>query len=249
MGNRLEGKVAIVTGATSGIGEAVVKLFAAEGAKVVFAARRLEKGQALEEALRAEGGQVSFVQTDVTNNDDLKNLVAKTLEIYGCIDILINNAGTLRNYESENMDIEKDYDNVMNTNVKSYFILTKEVIPHMLEKGKGSIVNTASVGAEIAVPFHASYAASKGAVRQFTKSLAVEYATRGIRVNCVMPGLTTSEMVPVGGDFEAGVLPSVPVARAAMPEEIATGFLFLASDEASYVTGASLVIDGGLTIV
>jgi NAD(P)-dependent dehydrogenase (short-subunit alcohol dehydrogenase family) len=249
MNKRLDGKIAIVTGATSGIGEAVVKLFAKEGAKVVFAARRTDKGEELEKKFRATGGDVTFIRTDVTKIDDIKNLVAKTIELYGQIDVLVNNAGILRKYDSTNMDEERDFDEVFNTNVKSYFLLSKEVIPHMLKKGKGSIINTASVGSEIAVPFHASYSASKGAIRQFTKSLAVEYAKGGIRVNAVLPGLTRSEMVPEGGDFEINVLSSVPMGRSATSEEIAMGFLFLASDEASYCTGTLLIMDGGLTSI
>jgi len=247
MNKRLDGKVAIVTGATSGIGEAVVKLFVKEGAKVVLAARRADKGEELVKTLRAEGGDASFIRTDVTKFDDLKNLVTKTIALYGRIDILINNAGILRQYNSDDMDEERDFDEIFNTNVKSYFLLSKEVIPHMLKNGKGSIINNASVGAEVAVPLHASYSASKGAVRQFTKSLACEYARRGIRVNAVLPGLTRSEMAPENGVLDTFVLPNLPIGRVAMPEEIATGFLFLASDEASYCTGTLLVMDGGLT--
>jgi len=247
LSKRLDGKVAIVTGATSGIGEAVVKLFAKEGAKVVFSARRLEKGEAIKKQIQSEGGDVEFVKADATKLEDLKNIVAKTIASYGKIDILVNNTGLLLPYNSAEMDEEKHFDDIFNTNVKSFFLLTREVLPHMLKNGKGSIVNTASVGAEVGTPFHASYSASKGAVRQFTKSLALEFATQGIRVNAILPGLTTTEMAPAGGEFEANVLPAVPMARPAQPEEIASGYLFFASDESSYCTGSLLIMDGGLT--
>jgi len=245
MGKRLEGKVAIVTGATSGIGEAVAKRFAKEGAQVVFAARRLDKGKELEAGIRAEGGDAAFVQTDVSKAEDLKNLAAKAIELYGKIDILVNNAGIIRDYPFTEMDIEKDYDEIFNVNVKSYFLLCKEVVPHMLANGGGSIVNTSSLGAELGIPFHTSYAATKGAVRQFTKSLAVEYAEQGIRVNAMLPGLTITEMIPADGEFVNMMIPTIPMKRAAMPEEIANGFLFLASDESSFCTGTLLIMDGG----
>jgi len=247
MGKRLDGQVAIVTGATSGIGEAIVELYASEGAKVVFAGRRLDKGQALEKKVSGNGGDVLFVQTDVNKLADLKNLVAKALQKYGKIDILVNNAGVGAHYDSEMLDEEKDYDFVMDTNVKSYFVLTREVLPHMVKNNKGSIINTSSVAGVVGLPNAASYSASKGAVNQFTKTLALEYASRGIRVNAVLPGLTTSEMVPEGSDFEKNVLPSVPMGRAASSEEMARTFVFFASEDSSYCTGALLVVDGGLT--
>lgn len=249
MSKRVENKVVLVFGASSGIGQEVVKLFAAEGAKVVFAARREDKGKAIENEANTAGGETLFIKADATRADDLKALVQATLDRYGRIDVLINNPGVLAPMDLANFDVERDYTLMFDTNVKSYFLLTSLVIPHMLAAGKGCIINTASVASEIGAPHHAAYAATKGAVRQFTRTLAVEYAPKGIRVNAILPGLTGSEMAPAGGYFQDAVLPSVPMGRAAHPKEIAPGFLFLASDEASYCTGTLLVIDGGLTSI
>jgi NAD(P)-dependent dehydrogenase (short-subunit alcohol dehydrogenase family) len=247
MSRRLNDKVAIVTGATSGIGRATALLFAAEGAKVVATGRRAEQGASLVEEIRKAGGEATFVQADATKADDLARLVDTAVKTYGRIDILINNAGVLKTFNFLEMDEARDFDPVFETNVRSYFRLTRLVLPHMLAARKGAIVNIASIASEIAVPFHASYCASKGAIKQFTKAIALEYATSGIRVNAVLPGLTTSDMVPEGSDFEKMVISTVPMGRAAKAMEIATGILFLASDEASFCTGTTLVMDGGAT--
>jgi NAD(P)-dependent dehydrogenase (short-subunit alcohol dehydrogenase family) len=249
MHGRLAGKSIIVLGATSGIGEAVVYLFAKEGGQVVFAGRREEKGKAIEDAIRKDGGKATFVRTDAGKAEDLENLTAQTVKLNGKIDVLINNAGILKKYDATDFDPVEHFDDIFNTNVKSYFLMAKYVLPHMLRQGKGSIVNTGSVGSIMGTPFHASYSASKGAVKQFTMSLALEYASRGIRVNAVFPGLTISDMVPAGGDFEASMIPIVPMGRAAQGKEMAPAFLFFASDESSYCTGAWIVVDGGMTII
>lgn len=249
MRGRLNGKVAIVTGATSGIGRATAVLFANEGAKVAVAARREERGQEVVAEIEKNGGIAFFVKTDITQTEDIKNLVATTAEKYGKIDILVNNAGTLTTFNFLEMNEEIDFDRTFQTNVKSYFMLCKEVLPYMLKNGNGSIVNLASVAAQLGVPMHAAYSASKGAVKQFTKSLAGEFARSGVRVNAILPGLTNSEMVPVGSDFEKAQINSVPMGRAGKPEEIANGILFFASDESSFCTGSTLLIDGGHTAI
>ncbi len=247
MAGRLEGKVAIITGTTSGIGRATAVLFAKEGAQVVAAGRRENLGKELVDEIKGNGGKAVFVKTDVTINADLKKLVKTAIDLHGRIDILVNNAGIGRVFNFIEMDEARDFDDVFNTNVKSYFMLSKEVLPYMLERKKGSIVNLGSVASEVGIPMHVSYCASKGAVRQFTRSLAVELAKTGVRVNAVLPGATLSGMSQAGGDFEEMIKAVQPMGRIASPEEIAPAILFLASDEASFCTGTLLTIDGGDT--
>jgi cyclopentanol dehydrogenase len=246
---KLDGKVAIITGATSGIGRATTELFAKEGAKVVFGARREEMGKEFEEDLKKKGFEAKFVQTDVVNEEDLKNLVQTTLDTYGQIDILFNNAGiTQKPCYCHEMDMEKDLGYLFDVDIKSHFVLNKLVIPHMLKNGKGSIISMASVAAEIGTPMFSGYHAAKGAVKQMTKALAAEYATQGIRFNAVLPGMTQTAIIPDDGSVEE-VISTIPMQRLAKPREISQGVLFLASDDSSYCTGTMLLIDGGLTVV
>ncbi len=249
MAGRLENKVAIVTGATSNIGRAVAALFVREGSKVVLAGRLEKNGLDLECALKAMGGDVLFVRTDVTKTEDLQYLVNATIEKYGHIDVLVNNAGIVASTASAEFDELRDYEQIFNVNVKSYLVLCREVLPHMIRRQKGSIINTSAVGAEIGAPGIASYAAGKGAIKAFTRSLAGEYADQGIRVNAIMPGLTVSDTAPEGVEISRVAAGMVPMGRAARPEEIAYGFLFFASDESSFCTGTNLVIDGGAAAV
>lgn len=246
---KLDGKVAIITGATSGIGRATTELFVEEGAKVVFGARREEMGKEFEEDLKKKGFEAKFVQTDVVNEEDLKNLVQTTLDTYGQIDILFNNAGiTQKPCYCHEMDMEKDLGYLFDVDIKSHFVLNKLVIPHMLKNGKGSIISMASVAAEIGTPMFSGYHAAKGAVKQMTKALAAEYATQGIRFNAVLPGMTQTAIIPDDGSVEE-VISTIPMQRLAKPREISQGVLFLASDDSSYCTGTMLLIDGGLTVV
>ncbi len=247
MAGRMENKVAIVTGATSGIGQAIVLMFVREGAKVVIAGRWEKNGLELERGLKAIGADVLFVRTDVTKTEDLQYLVSAAIEKYGCIDVLVNNADAVTSYASSEFDEIRDYEELFNVNVKSYLVLCREVLPHMIRRQKGSIINTSSVSNEIAVPGIPAYAASQGAIKAFTRSLAGEYADQGIRVNSVMPGLSLADAVPEGVDINNLAAEIVPMGRAAQPEEIANGFLFFASDESSFCTGSNLVIDGGAT--
>jgi NAD(P)-dependent dehydrogenase (short-subunit alcohol dehydrogenase family) len=246
MADRLKGKTAIITGATSGIGRAAATLFVKEGAKIVFAGRREKNGEELERELNAIG-EAYFVRTDATKEGDLKKLVKTAYEKLGSIDILINNAGVVSNYDSTQFDVKRDYEDVFDVNIRAYLIMVREVLPYMIAQKKGSIVNTASIAAICGAPNIASYAASKGAVLAYTKTLAGEYARDGIRVNAILPGLTNSDMVPVGSEFEQMGVAVVPMGRAAKPEEIANGIIFFASDESSFCTGTSLVLDGGAT--
>lgn len=248
MSGRLAGKVAVITGATSGIGKASVKLFAEEGAKVVFAGRREEKGKAVEEELTTLGMDVTFVKADITVSEDRANLISTAVDTYGRIDILFNNAGISipKRFEDLTMD---EYDQIMDLNMRSYFAVCKLVVPLMVINGGGSIINTSSAGGIVGSPLMTPYNASKGAVRLFTKGLAAEVAEQNIRVNALMPGLTATEKKTGGDEFMALAAAGIPMKRAADPKEIAYGALFLASDESSYMTGSELIIDGGFTAV
>lgn len=248
MTDRLKDKVCLIIGATSGIGKAMTKLFAKEGGQVVFTGRREEKGKALEEEVKEAGYKARFFQADATSAEDNDKLISFMKEEYGRIDVLCNNSGILMNSAFEDIDLENEFDKMVNVNVRAQFDMIQRVIPIMRENGGGSIVNTASVGAIQALPYHVTYATTKAAVKHMTESLAVELAGDKIRVNNLCPGLTRSEMVTEGSDFENNVLPNVPLGRPASADEIANGALFLASDESSYVTGMSMVMDGGLTL-
>lgn len=249
MAGRLESKVAIVTGATSEIGRAIAVLFVKEGAKVVFAGRKEQNGLELEKELKAMDGEALFVRTDVTKTEDLQYLVNFTVQKFGRIDVLVNNAGIVTPNAATDFDEIRDYEDIFNVNVKSYLIMCREVLPYMIKQQKGSIINTSVVGGEMAAFGIESYAASKGAIKAFTRSLAGEYADQGVRVNSIMPGLTNSDMVPAGSDTEKRAAQTIPMGRVASPEEIAYGFVYFASDESSFCTGSNLIIDGGAAAV
>jgi len=241
---RLQGKVAIVTGSTSGIGEACAKVFAGEGASVVVCGRRVERGEQVVNAIKKEGGDAIFVRTDLTIADDIKNLVSATLGKYEKIDILINNAGRI--IEKQFTEItDDDWANFIDLDAWSYFKTMQEVLPIMERQGYGSIVNVTSISAIKPALTQSIYCLAKAGINKMSGVLALEYAKRGIRINCLLPGAVETEMVqgrPNREVFEMGI----PMGRFSTPEEQAYAALFLASDEASYITGASLVVDGGI---
>jgi NAD(P)-dependent dehydrogenase (short-subunit alcohol dehydrogenase family) len=247
MGSRLEGKVAIITGATSGIGEAAVELFAEEGAKVVFAGRRKENGDVIEDRLREKGYDVKFVQTDMRKDEELKNLVQTAIDTYGEIHVLFNNAGI--SIYSKFVDLPMETaDDILETNYLSMYRLCKIVVPILIEQKKGgSIINTSSVGGLGGAPTLVPYCGSKGAVRLFTKALAAEIGEYNIRVNSLHPGLTLTEMAYKEPGFVEVGAAHCPLRRGATPREIAYGALFLASDESAIMTAAELVLDAGAT--
>ncbi len=250
---RLKGKVAVVTGGNSGIGRAAAVLFAKEGAKVVIAALDSTKGQAVVNEIRQFGGEAIFVQTDISREDEIKSMVAQAMVKFKRIDILFNNAGielTKPVTETTAEELEK----VLSVNLKGVFFGCKHAIPYMTRHGGGSIINTASTAGIVGFPNMAAYSASKGAVVLLTKQMALDYAKQGIRVNCVCPGAIMTPMVerfinksPNPEETKKQLAGMHPIGRMGKPEEIANAVLFLASDESSFVTGHSLIVDGGLT--
>lgn len=251
-GGRLNGTVAIVTGATSGIGRAAAVLLAREGASVVGAGRRVERGEELVAQLAAEGLAAHFIQTDVSRREDVVRMVAGAIDRFGRLDIVINDAATFL-YKSVEETTEDEWDQVMDTNLKSVYLVSHEAIPHMRAAGGGAICNIASVHAYASMPQVAAYAASKGAVLALTRQMAIDCAKDGIRVNALVVGGVDTEMARAHLALrgmtaeEAGfVVDDRVFGRLGRPEEIATGILFLVTPAASFVNGSSLFIDGGL---
>lgn len=247
MAGRLEGKVCIVTGATSGIGRACVNAFTDEGAKVIFVGRREERGKEIEAQIKAIGKEATFVKGDMTKIEDCVNVVKACVETYGTVDVLVNNAGAGTMKPLLQYDLVEDYENIMNLNLRAYMVMIQECLKVMVPAGKGNIVNVASIGGITAMPLQASYAMSKGGVIQLTRTVAVEYAKAGIRANTVSPGLTITEMVPAGSEAEKILASLVPGNKSGSAEGVANAVLFCASDETPFMTGANISIDGGVT--
>ena len=246
---RLEGKVALISGGARGIGAAVARRFVAEGALVIVGDVLLEEGKLLADEIQQSGGEVSFTPLDVTSESAWADAVALAIDRYGKLDILVNNAGVIRRdrIEDETADI---WDRTMAVNAKGVFLGTKAVLSEMKRHGNGSIVNLSSTAGIVAGPATAAYGASKAAVRIFTKSTAIQNATLGVRANSVHPGPINAPMMQEIMDIpdkHVENIARVPMGRFGEPEEVANVILFLASDESSFVTGAELVVDGGIT--
>jgi len=263
---RLQDKIAIITGSSHGIGEGIARLFAEEGAKVVLAARTLDRLEAVAQSIRGVGGTAAVVQTDVSRTDDIRHMIEVAVAEYGGVDVVVNNAGIggfRRRLGDE--DMEQEYDRLMATNVKSAWMSTHYALPHLKARGGGSIIHIASVHAIATYDHQSAYAASKGALVAGARGMALELAADQIRVNCISPGCIYlsepgewiknrfgpelyTEFMERFGDAEARgrtLQQALPVAG--HPRDIAYTAVYLASDEARFVTGANFVIDGGAT--
>lgn len=250
---RLAHKVAVITGAASGIGKEAALLFAAEGAKVVVADLNREGGEEVAARIGNGGGQAIFVPVNVIDEDQVQDMVRRTIEAFGRVDVLYNNAGieTMGTVVDTPSDVWR---RCMEVNVTGTYLCSKYVLPYMIKQRSGSIINVSSVAGINGIPNMAAYCAAKGAVENLTKNMAVDFAQFGIRVNCLSPGTTLTEGMGlrlVGSDTDPekqkARLAKYPMGRFGQPAEIARAALFLASDDSSFVTGANLVVDGGMS--
>ena len=255
MGSRLENKVALITGAGRGIGRAIASKMTYEGARVALVDIDLESAQTAAEELQKEGCHALAIQTDITRETQVQAAVQRATEHFGQIDILVNNAGKNFYYDATTMS-EADWDQAMDVDVKGAWLCCKHVLPSMKAAKAGSIINIASVHARITAPKHFPYAAAKSALVGLTRNLALDYAPYNIRVNAICPGWVRTALVqgwfnqqPDPQATEDRVLSFQPLRRIGTPEEIANFVAFVASDEASFITGAELVIDGGMSIM
>ncbi|MFP6747050.1 MAG: glucose 1-dehydrogenase [Alphaproteobacteria bacterium] len=248
---RLKDKVAIISGAASGMGASTARIFAAEGAKVVVTDLLEDEGRAVVAEITGAGGEARFQKLDVTSEADWDNVVSETLAAHGRLDILVNNAG-ISGSHPDRLNIET-WDSQMNINAKGVFLGMRAVIPTMQKAGRGSIVNISSISGFVGQGFvHMGYNAAKGAVRLATKSAAVQFAADGIRVNSVHPGIMPAmrtSMLTADPEVRAKMIAAVPAGREGRVEEVAYANLFLASDEASYITGIEVPVDGGYLAV
>jgi NAD(P)-dependent dehydrogenase (short-subunit alcohol dehydrogenase family) len=251
---RLETKVAVITGAGRGIGLAGALAFAREGAKVVLADINAELGARAEAQVRQSGGEATFVKTDCGEPAEVRALMARTKEIYGALHVLYNNASVFVADDGPVTQLdEPTWERILRTNLNSVFLCAKYGIPLIVASGGGSVINTASSAAVIGIPGCDAYTASKGATVALTRSLAVEFGAQGVRVNCICPSGVETEMLRESNlenpAFDAqGFFAMAPLGRFGTPEEIAALAVFLASDESSYLHGAIIRADGGITI-
>lgn len=247
LNGRLEGKVAVVTGASNGMGAAESKLLASEGAHVVACDIQAESGEEVVSEILSEGGSAEYAHCDVTSEIEWKSVIESTVSKYGGLHVLVNNAGISSTSVEDNLATDA-WENIMNINATGVFLGTKTAAEVMKEQGGGSIVNISSIMGFVGGEYgHPAYHASKGAVRIFTKAMAVKYGPVGIRVNSVHPGFMppmVSSNHAVAGDRDR-YISQTPLRRTGKTSEVAYGVLFLSSDEASFITGTELVIDGG----
>jgi len=256
---KLDGKVAIITGGGVGIGRATALLFVKEGAKVVVADNVISSGEETVKTIKKAGGEALFIKTDVSLEEDVKKLMKVAVNKYGKLNIVFNNAGVADTLAFTHEVKVSEWHRIININLNGVFLGMKYAIPEMLKGGGGAIVNVASLAGLVGVPQRAAYCTSKGGVIQLTKAAALEYANQNIRVNCIAPGFIWTPMQESALIDEAKrknqsieeakkhATSSMPINRFGKPEEIAQAVVFLASDEASFITGVTLPVDGGYT--
>ena len=250
MTERLQGKIALITGGSSGIGRAAAQLFSREGAKVVIADINVEGGEETVRSISDAGGEAHFVRTDVSKSAEVEALIRKIIEMYSRLDCAFNNAGVLEKITSVVDHTEEIWNRTLDTNLKGTWLCMKYEIPQMLEQGSGSIVNTTATAYSMVGNRHRSaYAASKAGIVSLTKVAAVENAEYGLRVNAICPAARTPMMekfFELNPEAEADLIHQIPMGRIAAPEEIAEGALWLCSDASSFVTGHVLAVEGGI---
>ena len=248
----LENKVALVTGASRGIGEAIARTYAKAGAKVVLASRKLDGLLEVQKKIEADGGEALAVACPTGSKEQIEALVAQAIARFGKVDVLVNNAATNPYFGPMMLVEDVAWDKTFEVNVKGYFYTTRAVVKHLMDRNApGAIVNVASVAGQMAMPLQGVYSMTKAAVISMTKTLAYELAASNIRVNAIAPGFVDTKFAAAVLKNDAlldEVLKRTPQRRYARPEEIAGGAVYLASDAASYVTGHTLVIDGGMTL-
>lgn len=248
----LQNKVALITGGNAGIGRATAELFAREGANVVVAARREDRSKEVVEAIESDSGTAVAIPLDVRSAEDCQKSVAAALAAYGRLDILVNNAGViLRNQTVAEIEIQA-WQDLFDVNVLGTFLMSKFALPHLLAAEEAAIVNVASYFGLVGGAGLAAYCASKGAMVQLTRAMALDHATQGLRVNCVCPGAVRTPMLDEAwssyGEGASEVWAAKhPLGRVAEPEEVAQSILYLASPASSFITGAALPVDGGIT--
>jgi len=238
---KLEGKVAIITGAASGIGKGILEVFVEEGAKAVFCDLQEEKGLALQNKLREEGYDVTFIKANVGKHEEIKNLIQFAVDTYGQLDILVNNAGIMYTVALPEIT-EEQIDNTYNVNLKGYFLAMKYAVQVM--KPGSAIVNIASCGGIISGYLATAYGSSKAGVIHLSRVAAREMAPKGIRINSISPGTFITEMMPADSEYTKACASACPMGRAGDPKELGKAAAFLASDEASYISGINLPVDG-----
>ncbi|HEX4205650.1 MAG TPA: SDR family oxidoreductase [Ktedonobacteraceae bacterium] len=241
---RLQGKTALVTGATSGIGQAIAEAFVREGARVVITGRNEQRGQVVVDAIHARGGQATFLAADQASVEEVRQLAHEATAVLGPIDILVNNAGVFPFASTAQVD-EVTFDTTIATNVKGPFYLTAALAPQMAERGSGKIINITTMVAHVGQPKMALYGATKAALTLLTKAWATEFGPNGVNVNAISPGPTRTEGTESMGEGLDQLASTLPARRVASPSEIADAAVYLASDEANFVHGATLPVDGG----